>query len=175
MNGLRILYWVLAILGLLYLLGFSLCLFSLADFSSRLKKRLNALAILFSEKRDVLLSLDAYYRKTGLTYSSADKEALAFVSAVPSKNIKDIDVKATHDTLASLEKRLRYLGDSNSWIQQGDEFAPMMSLLSDLSSNYRRIIAVYNSDLLGYEYWRKQPLYRLWFFLLGFRAKKRLS
>lgn len=168
-------FWILAVAGVAYLLGFFLCLSSLIDFSSRLKKRLTALAILFSEKRDVLLALDAYYRKTGLAYSSADKEALAFVSAVPDKNIKDVDVKGTHDTLSSLEKRLRYLGDSNAWIKQGDEYAPMMSLLSDLSSNYRRIIAVYNSDLLGYEYWRKYPIYRLWFFLLGFRAKKRLS
>lgn len=162
-------------MALVYIVAFVYCFFSLLDFSSRLKKRLKAFAILFSEKREVILSLDAYYRKANLTYSQADREALAFVSAIPSRNLKDYEVRDIHETLASLEKRLRYLGDGNEWVKQSDDYTSMMALLSDLSSNYRRIVAVYNRDLLGYEYWRKQPLYFIWFWLFGFRAKKRLS
>lgn len=175
MNGWYIFYWVLAIILLLYIVGLVYSLFSLLDFSGRLKKRLNAFAILFSEKREVILSLDAYYRKAGLQYSQADREALAFVSAIPSRNLKDYEVRSIQETLFALEKRLRYLGDSNEWVKQSDDYSSMMSLLSDLTNNYHRVVAIYNRDLLGYEYWRKQPLYFIWFYLFGFRGKKRLS
>jgi uncharacterized protein YeeX (DUF496 family) len=174
MNGLTIFYWILAIVGLLYLIGFFYCLSAVIDFSSRLKKRINALTILFSEEKDVLLSLDSYFRKAKLPYNDSDRECLSLVACIPNKNLKDYEIMDIHQTLTSLEKRFSYLCNSNAWIKQSDDYETMVSLLNDLASNYRRIVAIYNSDLTGYEYWRKQPLYRLWFFLLGFKTRRRL-
>ncbi len=172
--GWKIAYLLLAIGAIVYLIGFFSCFISLLGFKRKLAKRIAALSIVFSEKREVLLALDTYYREAKMECSEADLECVRKVAAMQEKRIKDTDVPFYYETLSSLEKRLRYLADSNSWIKAGDDFETMLSLLSDLNGNYRRIAAVYNSDLLGYEYWRKQIFYRLWFFLFGFRKKERI-
>jgi hypothetical protein len=47
--------------------------------------------------------------------------------------------------------------------------------LKDLENNYHRIVAAYNTDLNGYEYWRKRPIYRWLTWLFGFRKRERLA
>jgi hypothetical protein len=175
MEPLTILYIVLAALLALYILGLIYCFFAILDFRGRLKKRIAALSVLFGEKKDVLMSLADYYRKADLDLTDEDNKALALVASTDCKNVKEKEAQEIHDMLSSFEKRLTYLGASNAWIRRGDEYQSLAAVLSDLDANYRRIVAIYNSDLVGYEYWRKTPLYRLWLYLLGFRKKKRLN
>lgn len=57
----QILLYVLAVLILLYLVGFFFGLSSLLSFRKKLQKRLVALSVLFAEKKDILLSLYALF------------------------------------------------------------------------------------------------------------------
>jgi hypothetical protein len=54
------------------------------------------------------------------------------------------------------------------------EFITFTDTLADLDANYRRTAAIFNSDVEGYEYWRKSPLFRFWFWIDGFRPMNRL-
>lgn len=133
-----------------------------------------AFAILFSEKKEALLALGTYFKDAKIDFSEADEEALKAVSSIKEKRIKEEDIPFYRETLSTLEKRLHYLAEENPWVKENDDYETMRSLLNDLNTNYRRIVATYNTDLLGYDYWRKQFLYCFLFFLFGFRGKSRL-
>ncbi len=168
------LYWVLSVLAFLYLLGFLLCYIFLLGFNRKLKKRVTAFSILFSEKIEALLALYHSFKEAKVKFSEADLEAVRNVANLKNKRIKGSDIPFYRETISTLEKRLHYLAEENSWLKKEEDYETMLSLLNDLNANYRRIVATYNSDLLGYEYWRKQILYSFLFYLFGFREKSRI-
>lgn len=170
----NVFYWVLAVLALIYVLLFIFTLSFLLSFKGRLKRKTTAFLVLLSEKKEVLLSLVSLYQELGAHYEEADLEWIRKVSSIEKKKIKGDDIVPLNATLSNLEKRLRYIASSNKALKENENFVSLISLLDDLNSNYRRMVATYNSDLVGYEYWRKQALYRGWFFLLGFRKKERI-
>lgn len=75
--------------------------------------------------------------------------------------------------LSSLQKRLVLFANNNEH-GKSEEFLEYFGILNDLDANYRKTATIYNSDLLGYEYWRKTPLFRFWFFVFRFKEIKRL-
>lgn len=170
----NVFYWVLGILALIYIFLLIFTLSFLLSFKGRLKRKTTAFLVLLSEKKEVLLSLVSLYQELGAHYEEADLEWIRKVTLIEKKKIKGSDIVPLNATLSNLEKRLRYIASSNKSLQENENFISLISLLDDLNSNYRRMVATYNSDLVGYEYWRKQPLYRGWFFLFGFRKKERI-
>lgn len=170
----NVFYWVMGILALIYVFLLIFTLSFLLSFKERLKRKTTAFLVLLSEKKEVLLALTSLYQELGVHYEEADLEWIRKVTLIDKKRIKGDDIVPLSETLANLEKRLRYIANSNKAIRENENFVSLISLLDDLNSNYRRMVATYNSDLVGYEYWRKQPLYRAWFFLFGFRKKERI-
>lgn len=175
MPGLSIALWIVSILALLYALWGIYCTVFLINFRDKMAKRLVALSILFEEKKEVLLSLYALYDKAKVPLDDADKDAAMKVRWLKAAIVKDDDVKSIVSTLSDLERRLTLLSEEESYIKESEDFVDYMATLADLEASYHRIAAAYNSDLLGYEYWRKRPLYRWIFFLCRFREKQRIS
>lgn len=171
----QIIIYTLAALLLLYFIGMVYAWTTLASFRSKLKKQVDALAILFSEKKDILLSLYALYDEANVPLEKGDKTAAAKVRWLKTDSITDNDVENITHELNALENRLTLLSESESYIKLSEDFQTYTATLKDLDSNYHRIVAIYDSDLLGYDYWRKFPLYFLLFALFGFRKKKRLN
>lgn len=171
----RIFALVVTIMLVLYLIGFFYCFALLHSFKKKLKKRIVGVSIVFSEKKELLLALDAYYRDAKMEYEEEDLACVREVASLNNGRIKEADIPYYRDSLQKLEKRLRFKADSNSWIKAGSDYETMTSFLTDLNKNYRRIVAIYNSDLLGYEYWRRRWPYHYLFVLLGFRKKERLN
>jgi sulfur carrier protein ThiS len=175
MNWWLWLLWILGVVGLLYLAGFFICLGSLLNFRSRLRKRTRALSVLFAEKKDILLSMYALFVKANIPLQPADKDEATKVRWVLTDVKQSSDTLAVNATLSSFEKHLSYLAQGQEIIEKDAHYLDSFSALQDLDMNYRRIAAVYNSDLVGYDYWRKHPLYGFWFWVDGFKEQKRLS
>jgi hypothetical protein len=171
----QIAIWILAIVVILYFLGFAYLLINLANFRSSLKKRVVALSVLFAEKKEILLLLYALYDKASVPLDDSDNDAAAKVRWLKADVVKDGDVEAIAQVLNNLQKRLTLLSESQSYIKQSEDFAGYMGSLKDLDFNYHRIVAVYNTDLNGYDYWRRVFLYRFIWKWIGFPEKKRLS
>ncbi len=172
---LRILALVAIVIVVIYLIGFFYCFALLHSFKKKMNKRIVGISIVFNEKKEVLLALDSYYRDAKMEYEEEDLQCVRDVAALKNGRLKETDVTCYRDTLQRLEKRLRFKADSNPWIKAGSDYETMTAFLSDLNRNYRSIVAIYNSDLLGYEYWRRCLIYRFIFIVLGFRKKERLN
>lgn len=171
----QILIWILALIGLMYGAGFFYCLSLLLAFRKKLSKRFVALSVLYSEKRDILLSLYAVCDAAGVKFESSLKESAAKVRWLKTNILKEEDAEMVALTLDALEKRLFILAQSEAGLRTNADYQNYTSTLRDIDANYRRIIAVYNSDVTGYEYWRKTPLFFIPFWFCGFRKKKRLA
>jgi hypothetical protein len=171
----QIIVWVLAISLLLWAFWGIYCLFALLSFRDRMRNRLVGLSVLFSEKKDVLLSLNALFDRAKVPLEDADQDAAMKVRWLKTDVVKDEDVETINENLQHLQKRLALLSEEESYIKRDEDFEGYVNSLKDLDNNYHRIVALYNSDLTGYEYWRKRPLYFPIFWLFGLRAKKRLS
>jgi hypothetical protein len=169
------LLWVLAIVVVAYLGGFLYVFSCLTYFSRRLKKRMVALSVLFAEKKEVLGVIYTAYKKASVTFEEADEEAATKVRWLVTETAKGQKPAAIAAQLDEMEKRLNYLAENNQWLRQGDDYKTLGGTLHDLDANYRKIVAAYNSDLSGYEYWRKFFLYRFWFWIFGVKAKKPLA
>lgn len=171
----KIIVLILIIAAILYLIGFFYCLATLMYFKRKIAKRVAALSIVYSEKREVLLALDEYFRTANMELDENDIGCVEAVRALKGGRLKEKDIMFQQETLSALEKRLRFKAGLNSWVKAGSDYETMISFLGDLNRSYRKIVAVYNSDLLGYEYWRKQPVYKYLFFIFGFRQKERIN
>lgn len=171
----QVLYLVLVIVGLLYLAFFVVFLSFLLHFRSELKKNVVALSVIFAEKKDVLLSLYALFDNASVPLDDADKESAAKVRWLKTNVVKDYDAEKVSLALQDLQCRLTLLAENESYIKVSEDFQAYMSTLNDLDRNYHRVVAVYNTALNGYDYWRKALLYRFFFWLFGFRKKSRLS
>lgn len=175
MKDWQILYLVVAILVILYAVGFVLTLVFLLNFRAALKKNLVALSVLFAEKKEVLLSLYALFDKAAIPLDDPDKESAAKVRWLKTEVMRGSDVLLTNNALNDLERRLAMLSASEKYIQVSEDYIAYVNTLQDLDSNYRRVVAIFNTAVNGYEYWRKVLLYRPWFWLFGLRKRHRIS
>ena len=171
---LKITIWVLCVLALVYFLWFLYGLVSIRGFSDRMKRKLRASAILFASKRDLLLSLFAFCQKSGIELPESENEKATKARWTKFVIRKAEDVEVISKELSDFEKQLMRLSATQEAVYNSPEFAAFKEPLEDVNANYRRLVATYDSDLVGYDYWRKSPLFRIPFFLLGFRKKKRL-
>lgn len=169
----QILLYVLSLLALVYIIAFFYSLESIITFRGKLKKRTIALSVLLSEKKDVLLSLHAMIENNGLNQDDAIRKSAAQVRWLKISKLKAKDIANVVFVLSDLQKRLVLFGNSHQ-LSDNMEFITFTDTLADLDANYRRTAAIFNSDVEGYEYWRKSPLFRFWFWIDGFRPMNRL-
>jgi len=174
-EGLKLFVWAVCIIVLVYTIWFLFGLVSIRSFVRNMKQKLKAAAVLFAGKRDFLLSLYAYCQKAGASFQEDDAEKATKARWTKLDLKKAEDVERVQGELSILEKRLnRYLNENEN-LKQGQEYLSLKESLDDLNSNYRLIVATYDNDLVGYDYWRKHFLFRWLFFLCGYRERKRLS
>lgn len=171
MNWLQILLYAFSIFLVIYVFVFFYALESLITFRSRLKKRTLAISLLLSEKKDVLLSMLALMEKD--IKDESTKEEATQVRWLKVNKLQAKEIENCLNLLSSLQKRLVLFANNNEH-GKSEEFLEYFDILNDLDANYRKTAAIYNSDLLGYEYWRKTPLFRFWFFVFRFKEIKRL-
>ena len=167
----QILLYVVSILFVIYVFVFFYALECLLTFRSRLKKRTLAISLLISEKKDVLLSMLALMEKD--IKDDSTKEEATQVRWLKVDKLQPKEIENCLSLLSFLQKRLVLFANNNEY-ESNEEYHTYFEILSDLDANYRKTAAIYNSDVLGYEYWRKTPLFRGLFFLLRFKEIKRL-
>lgn len=175
MGPLEIFLIVLAVLLVLYIGFFFYVLGSVSAFNTSLNKRLIALSVLLSEKKDVLLSLYALFDENGALFNSDIKDSCAKVCWLQIDKLDEEGVTSASILLSDLQKRLTLLFTQNEKLISLKDSKGYFATLLDLDGNYRRIISTFNADIIGYEYWRKMWLYSWCFFLLGFRKRPHLN
>jgi len=173
--GIQVLVWILALIALAYLFFAIYTIIILFDFRSKLRKRLVALSVLFAEKKEMLLSLYELYVKAKLPLSPEIKAAQKTVEALATEPKTEEEVMVIVTTFADFQRRLALLAEEERYILRHQDYVSYTNSLKDLENNYQRIVAAYNTDLNGYEYWRKRIAYRWLSWVFGFRKRRRLA
>jgi len=147
----------------------------IALFKGKLKKRLVAISVLFSEKKGILQAIGAEFKKAKVNLSLADNAAIINLDSIEAAGIKDSDVVPTSAKLKEIQKRFNFIAETNSWVTTGGDYQSFTASLHDIDANYRQSIALYNADVTAYNYWIHTPLFGWLAWLFGHRSKGPLN
>ena len=171
----QLLLYILAIIALIWLALLAIDISSILGFKSKLEKRTVAFSVLFMEKKDILLTIYAMFDEKKAEFSSSLNKAAAQVRWMKLEAMKGEEIENNVNLLNDFEKRLALLGHKYPFFENDEDYEIYWTTLQDLNANYRRNVANYNSEVLGYESWRKFIIFRPFTYLFGFREKKRLN
>lgn len=175
MDGLRVFLYILLAVLVVYLTFFFYALSCLVSFQTRLNARLRALGVIYEEKKSLLGALYVELDRKGVPLSGEIKALCAKTGWLNLKNVREKDLPNVSLTLSSFQKRLSFLLAANPEIQKEGDIARYIGTLRDLDANIRHITALYNQEIVAYEYWRKLWGYYPLFFVFGFRKRNRLA
>jgi len=171
--------WILIALGgalALYILFFFLVLFIISKFNKRLRKRLSALSLLLAQRKDIAISLYNLLLDQKIAIPTALKnEAQALINT-------EVGVLGNHEIIDFLPRLERDTKDiieaidgSRKLKKDGSVVAQLKKEIAELDESRRQHIAIYNSDINGYNYWIRLMAYRYLLILFRYREKKRIE
>ena len=172
------LIWVLIALGgviALYLLGFFIALFIISKFNKRLRKRRDALRLLIAQRKDIAL---AVYKLVAAENAKIPMSVQNKVNELANKGIgllNDYEVLDYAPEIEKITKTIFELADASKTLKKSEDCARYRKELTELDEIKRQHIAIYNSDINGYNYWIRLMSYRLLLSALGFHEKKRIE
>ncbi len=143
--------------------------------SAKLKQRQNALSIILSEKKEVLLSQIEGFRSVKVNIRDTDEEVFEKIRALELDTLKAEEVHDVAVLLRDGQSRFNYLSGKNPWATKTNEYDTFTLTGKDLDSNYHRAVMAYNTDLTAYNYWNSIPLCHWIPFLLGYRKRERIA
>lgn len=175
MEAYQIIILVALLLLFLYVGAFLLILSNSLSFSRKLRKRAQAMLILVCEKQEILLSWFELFEKETASLPEEDLHAISSLKDINLKNPSHEEWVSSLALLKEVQMRLGFLSEEMDLGASGKEKASYVSALHDLDFNYRQSSAVYNADVVAYNYWISIPGFSWLLFLFGFRKKKALN
>lgn len=136
--------WVLALIVDLLFVGF---------FSSILKKHTKGMTVVVNAKYENIKKIYSLFEKYGVSVEERILDAL--------KNI-DVEALSKHDTLEGenvrnvlsyLKDEANFIANKNKEVLEKPDFQAAKQYINELDVQYRSNIAMYNADVLGYNYW----------------------
>jgi hypothetical protein len=175
MEAWQIVLLVVVIL-LFFYVGVLVYVFSMIRvFKSKLKQRLIAMSVLLSEKKEMLLAIHFEFVKAKVKLDKADSGLYDRVQHIAIKSLKDNEVSPIEQTLKEAQNRLNFIAQTNPWATKSDEYQNAVHALHDIDVNFRQSIVIYNSELMGYNYWIRVPLCHAVAWIFGNRKKLPLN
>lgn len=175
MSGLDIFLICLVCIVFIYVVGLIVCIACLFAFRDRLERRIAAMSVLYSEMKELLLSWKELLEKAGCRWDEKMTNSGAQIASLRTELKSEHESLLTFELLSSYEKELKRLSRLFPSVLKDNDYLAYSASLGDLEASYRRLIALYNSDQAGYEYWRTSFFYRPFTFLFGFRKRDRLA
>ncbi|HBF68363.1 MAG TPA: hypothetical protein DDW20_03480 [Firmicutes bacterium] len=148
---------VLIIIGIivaLWLILFLMCLSFAIVFKKKIKSISSTINMLMYQRYEIVQSLIAILKKHDIEISLSDKNSISMLERVHDfqslpKNDRDNRVlsfvHSSHNILS--------LCESSSDVINDDEYVNKLVNFNDIEETYRQKSALYNSDVIGYNYW----------------------
>ena len=162
---------ILILLGLLalYLIGFGFVIFLVSSYRSKMRKDNRAIRVAMSTKLDILRKCQAVMESNKIKMSDECYKKLRYLDTEDFLQVQTEDFDNSRADLNFVENEIRGYVTTKRKLLKNDEAEILRLLLNDINDSLKTSIVAYNSDVLGYNYWVKYPLYRLIFKL--FKAK----
>lgn len=169
----EILIIVIGSFVLLYVLGFIVNLAFVATFKRKINEHRKAITIVLTQKKETLLNLVLIMEKSD---SKLDPRFFALLQDIDENyfsKIYSIETKKARETLSYVRQELVGKSNKSNDLQKNEEFKLSIASINSLDEQFRVLLASYNADIIGYNYWIAFKPYR-YLFLLNKTEKKDL-
>lgn len=177
-SQLTIVHIVIIALGALLFLFFIFELIGLSlltKHNDRVEKRNHNMNILLMQKYDILILIAKIFKKYNLEIPSEFEEELSPKMDESLKKLTLTERLTVKAYLMKASQTLLYFAESNENVKNDTEFKILKKSLLEIDVNYRKAIALYNADALGFNYWIHFPLLRPVSFIMRFKDKEIVS
>lgn len=153
---------ILCLVGLLFVLAFK----------SILKKHTKALKVVLYTKYDVTNKLIKLFIDAKINLDENLLNAFNKIKLEDFDKIDSTECLESRKSLSFLRDELLYIGSSNELIRKDNRFIEGKNSILELDKVYRNSIAMYNADVLGYNYWIMFLPYRFIYKLFKIKKKE---
>lgn len=175
MQPYQVILLVLMLIVFAYIAAF-LYVFSHAnDFSIGIKRKSDSLSVLLTEKTLALSNIDRLFKNSGVVYSNSQDKAVAEMNNIKLDHPNYEELIKSISSIKNVEGVLSSLSIDNQWVLVDENIGIEKDRVIDLDRNLRAGIALYNADVIAYNYWLSIPGYRLAMCLIGYKKKKVIS
>ena len=142
------------------------------SFNKILKVHQKGLTILLKNKLDNLNRIFTLLNKNNVVIQEDDLTLLASIGIKDLENAQSERCLNAIKNLSYLTSQAIFLIASEEKLAKHQELQMARNYADELETNYRSMIAMYNADILGYNYWIKFLPCRYIFKILKFKEKK---
>ena len=136
----------------LYLLTVIVALIFVLSFRKIMKQHSKSLAIILTSKKEIILKIFQLIRSLGI-----EVEDEVFITLSVDPNIFSTPdsglSKEVSEQLSLLRDKAFLLANLNKDIEKHKEFTLLKDYILEIDKVYRIKLAMYNADVLGYNYW----------------------
>jgi hypothetical protein len=162
---------LIAVLAALYALGFIMNLGFVMTFKRKLYKHRKAITVLLVQKKESLLNLINTMNKNDFSLDEKYIDILDGIDINSFEKIYSNEAKKNRDSLSYVRQTLLGLANKKSTFIKNGEYILLLNLINSIDEQFRYLIAAYNADVIGYNYWINFKPYR-YIFILSRTEKK---
>ena len=169
----EILIIVVGALLLVYVLGLIVNLAFIVAFKRKINEHKKAITIVLTQKKEALINLVLLIEKRD---PKLDPRFFALLQDIDENYFAKIyspETKKARETLSYVRQELAGISNKSSDLQKNEEFKLSLASINSLDEQFRVLIASYNADIIGYNYWIAFKPYR-YIFILNKTEKKDL-
>ena len=146
----------------LYILAFIAALLFALHFQKKIQKRSNIINMLISERKDAINQIIKFAEKNDLEIKQIHKKNKKLEKK--DRDTRILDFLYSSSTIVSICSTVESINKS-------DTFQELLLTFNDVEGIYRKNCGIYNSDIVGYNYWVNLLGYRYLFKLFRLKTK----
>lgn len=146
----------LLILGIIvgvYLLAVVIDFLFVSFFLRTLKKHAKALAVMLQTKFDNIKKLLDVLNKYSISVDFKYIKMLTDINPKCFVKIESSECSIARSSLSYLRDELVFLAKSDEKLSKHSEINSAINNITEMDNNYRILVATYNADVIGYNYW----------------------
>lgn len=151
---------IVAIIAAVYLLSTLIYFRVMKTFVRRINRRLDAIDVLLAQKYEVLRLVGKLFKKYKVVLPSEFEEDLAPHFDERLKEVTGTERTTIRSYLLKATQAVLFYGEQSKKLASDSEFIGLKKPLVEVDDDYRKAVANYNADVLGYNYWIQVFLWR---------------
>ena len=151
---------IVAIIAAVYLLSALAYFRIMKNFIRRINRRLDAIDVLLAQKYEVLRLVGKLFKKYKVSLPSEFEDDLAPHFDERLKEVTGTERTTIRSYLLKATQAVLFYGEQSKKLAADTEFIGLKKPLVEADDDYRKAVANYNADVLGYNYWISVILWR---------------
>lgn len=168
-------YVVLIVLGgiaVLYLIIVAISLSLFFSFRAWLKRHRKGIEVILNMKLDNLNRVVAIFKTNHIAIPTEVKRRFESIDKNCFKDLTSKECIEARKNLSYIRDELFFVAKNNEHILVNEEFLLAKENIGEQDKDYRKLVAMYNGDVLGYNYWSKFTATRYLFLLFKVKEKE---